>query len=262
MITTFQAILLGLFCYFATSELVYGGWIGNLMMAKPLVAAMICGIIMGDVQTAVIIGVTIQSLYIGATIVGGVESLPSIGMTIWFAIPIAIVTGGTPEVAAQTALTICLACSPIEMALRQLGNVYNQAILHLSDAAILRGELKKATIIVYVGCQLLRFLECIIIIPVMCMLGQDVVLAVVSNLPQSVMGCVNTFVSLLPMLGFMILLSGMLKKKEQWILFLLGYVLVKSAGLNIITVTVIAVAVAYIIFMGSSDKDNTVEEVQ
>jgi mannose/fructose/N-acetylgalactosamine-specific phosphotransferase system component IIC len=41
----------------------------------------------------------------------------------------------------------------------------------------------------------------------------------------------------------------MLKNKAQWILFLLGFALVKSAGLNIITVTVIAVAVAYVIFL-------------
>lgn len=262
MITIFQAILLGLFAYFSTSELVYGGWIGNTIMGKPLIIAAICGIIMGNVQTAIVIGVTIQALYIGATVVGGVSSLPSINLSAWFAIPIAIVSGGTPEVAAQTALTICLACSPIETVVMQLGNVYNQAILHMSDAAIAKGELKKATLIAYIGCQGYRFLECMIIIPVMCMLGQDVVIAVVNNLPAFVMGCMNSFVSLLPLLGFMLLLSGMLKHKAQWILFVLGFALVKSAGLNIITVTIIAIAVAYVIFICSGSEENAVGEVQ
>jgi D-glucosaminate-specific PTS system IIC component len=249
MITVFQAILLGIFAYFAVSEWVYGGWVGMTIMSKPIVIAAICGVIMGDMHTAMIIGVTIQALYIGATIIGGVESLPSIGMSAWFAIPLAIVTGGTAEVAAQTALTICLACSPIEMALRQLGNVYNQAVLHMADAAVEKGDLKKGMLIPYVGTQAWRFLTCIIIVPTMCLLGQDVVIAAVGALPDWVLGIVSTFVSLLPLLGFMILLSCMLKNKAQWILFLLGFALVKSAGLNIITVTVIAVAVAYVIFL-------------
>ena len=52
-IQVWQALLLGLFCWMSNSGLVYFGYVGFTIMQKPIVAAMICGFIMGDPATAI-----------------------------------------------------------------------------------------------------------------------------------------------------------------------------------------------------------------
>ena len=251
-----QALLLGLFSYFSNGGLVYFGYVGALIMQKPIVAALICGIIMGDPATAILIGCTIQAVYIGAANVAGVTSLPAINMSVWFAIPVAMTIGGDVSLAAQAALTICLACGPVETALRQLMNVVRAAILHVMDAAVHKGDLRKAKLIAYGGSQALAFLQFALPVPILCLLGQEAVVSVVNMLPYWLLGCLGSFTKLLPLLGFMILLSGLLKNKAQWILFVFGFALVKAAGLSVLTVTIIALAVAYVIFLCSGKEED------
>lgn len=256
-ISVWQALLLGLFSYFANSGLAYFGYVGALIMQKPIVAALICGIIMGDPATAILIGCTIQAVYIGAANVAGVASLPAINMSVWFAIPVAMTIGGDVSLAAQAALTICLACGPVETALRQLMNVVRAAILHVMDAAVHRGDLKKAWFIAYGGSQGLAFLQFALPVPILCLLGQEAVVSVVNMLPDWLLGCLGSFTKLLPLLGFMILLAGLLKNNAQWILFVFGFALVKAAGLSVLTVTIIALAVAYVIFLCSGKEEES-----
>lgn len=250
-IQVWQALLLGLFCWMSNSGLVYFGYVGFTIMQKPIVAAMICGFIMGDPATAILIGCTIQAVYIGAANVAGVASLPAINMSVWFAIPVAMTVGGGVDLAAQTALAICLACGPVETALSQMMNVARQAILHVADGAFRAGELKKGTLITYAGQQALVFLQFALPVPILCLLGQKAVVSAVSMLPDWLLGCLGSFTKLLPLLGFMILLAGLLKNNAQWILFVFGFALVKAAGLSVLTVTIIALAIAYVIFLCS-----------
>lgn len=259
-IQLWQALLLGLFCWMANGGLVYFGYVGFTIMQKPIVAAMICGIIMGDPTTAILIGCPIQAVYIGAASVAGVASLPAINTSVWFAIPVAMTLGGDVELAAQSALAICLACGPVETALMQLMNVPRQALLHIADGVYEKGDLKKGSLIIYAGQQALAFLQYALPVPILCMLGQKAVVAAVEMLPEWLMGCLGAFTKLLPLLGFMILLSGLLKNKAQWIMFILGFALVKAAGLSILTVTILALAIAYILFLCTGSKEEQEEE--
>ena len=259
-IQIWQALLLGLFCWMSNSGLVYFGYVGATIMQKPIVAAMICGIIMGDPTTAILIGCTIQAVYIGAANVAGVASLPAINMSVWFSIPVAMTIGGDVSLAAQTALAICLACGPVETALGQMMNVPRQALLHVTDGIFRSGNLKKGKLAVYLGQQALVFLQCALPVPILCLLGQGAVVSAVSMLPDWLLGCLGSFTRLLPLLGFMILLAGLLKNNAQWILFVFGFALVKAAGLSVLTVTIIALAIAYVIFLCSGKGEEPAEE--
>jgi len=88
-ITVLQAILLGIASY-AYNSGILGGWIFLNICSRPLTIAFAIGLIMGDMKTAMIIGCVIQALYLGATSIGGVQSMPAIGMSMFFGIPIAI----------------------------------------------------------------------------------------------------------------------------------------------------------------------------
>lgn len=250
-----QALLLGLFCYFSLSETAYGGWIGNTIMSKPLVQSLIIGVIMGNVKDAVIVGAAVQTLYLGQVIIGGISSLPSISISFWFALPIALVSGGGAEVA----IAIALPCAMLENLYRLGGDMYNQSLLHVMDNQIKKGNLKAAYWTPYLS-QVFRFLVSMIVVPVMCMLGSDAVIAAVEALPGWVMGVLGVFMSLLPLLGFMLLLSVLVHTPLQFVLYLFGFALSKALGLNTLTITIIAGALAYVTYIASGSNTVKLEE--
>ena len=49
-----------------------------------------------------------------------------------------------------------------------------------------------------------------------------------------------------------------MKNNVQWILFMFGFALVKSAGFNVLTLTFVALGLAYIVFL-CAPKKNTEE---
>ncbi len=253
-ISVFQAIILGVLSGLTGTELFPLGYVSMNMFGRPLIIATIAGLVVGDVRTGIIIGITLQSLYLGAVVIGGVSSLPSIGLTSWFAVPLCIISGEDAEVAAALCVTICMAGSAVETILRSVNNVVKQFFLHWSDSALRQGNLRAAYWIPWIT-NAITFLENFVIVVAFALVGQEVVVAVVSALPAWVSGVMGTFTNLLPLLGFMMLLSVMLKNNLQWILFLMGFALAKVAGLDIITVTIIALAIAYCMYVVTAPKE-------
>lgn len=254
-ITIVQAILLGI-CSYAYNSGIIGGWVLLNIMARPLPIAFAIGLIMGDMKTAMIVGCVIQAMYLGATSIGGVQSMPSIGMSMFFGIPIAMCAGGTPEEITTLALTICLACSAVETPLKSFGNVVKQAALHNVDSFVHRGKFKQAIAATYIWQQGLCFLLYGLPVILLAMVGQDVIIAAAAMLPAWVTGVINTFTALLKTLGFGLLLAGLLKNKAQWLLFLFGFALVKGMGISVLSLTFISLGIAYLVFL-LSGKDET-----
>ena len=59
--TTLQIILIALFIYLGSIGSIVGNTIGWYTLGRPLVAAFIVGLIMQDVQSAMIVGIALQS---------------------------------------------------------------------------------------------------------------------------------------------------------------------------------------------------------
>lgn len=254
-ISMVQAILLGLGATAFASGTLPLGWMSLNIMSRPLLISAVIGMIMGDTTTAIIIGCTIQTLYLGATSIGGVQSMPAIGTSMWFALPIAMTSGtGNVEEACALALTICLACAPVETALKQLVNGAKIAALHSIDAMVDKGKLKSALIASYIWQNGLTFLTNFIPVVLLANVGQEAVLAAVALLPAWVTGVIKVWTSLLRLLGFSLLLVTLVKNNAQWLLFLMGFALVKSAGFNILTLTLVSLGIAYIVFVTTGFK--------
>ena len=254
-ISMVQAILLGLGATVFASGTLPLGWMSLNIMSRPLLISAVIGMIMGDTTTAIIIGRTIQTLYLGATSIGGVQSMPSIGTSMWFALPIAMTSGiGNVEETCALALTICLACAPVETALKSLMNGFKIAALHSVDALVEKGKLKSALVASYVWQNGLVFVQNFIPVVLLCNVGQEAVLAAVALLPAWVSGVISVWTSLLRLLGFSLLLVTLVKNNAQWLLFLMGFALVKSAGFNILTLTLVSLGIAYIVFVTTGFK--------
>ena len=57
---TVQVILIALFCYLGAIGSIVGNTIGWYCLGRPLVASLVVGLIIGDVNTAMVVGVPLQ----------------------------------------------------------------------------------------------------------------------------------------------------------------------------------------------------------
>ena len=90
--SVFQAFAARLFGWLMNSPVMLGHW-GFQIFRRPLIAGMICGLVMGDVTKGVMVGAVLQALYIGTMNVGGIASMPPIDISQWFAISLALASG-------------------------------------------------------------------------------------------------------------------------------------------------------------------------
>ena len=88
-ISMIQAILLGLFACLASLPGMGGTTIGNYTLGRPLVGGLIVGLILGDIQTGIIVGASIQLVYIALVTPGGTVSADVRAVT-YIGIPLAI----------------------------------------------------------------------------------------------------------------------------------------------------------------------------
>lgn len=252
-ISVIQAILLGLFAFLVNTSMFPLGWLSQNIMGKPLVVCGIIGIIMGRVQDALLIGCVIQAAYIGQMAIGGVSTLPTIAVSLWFSLPIALTSGGD----AATCLATCLAFAAVESAVSSVGNLFKIGFLHRQDAMIEKGQIKNAWWFPVLG-HIWTFLYCMLIVPTFCLAGSSVVGNLLAALPSQVLGITSTFTGLLPSIGFMLLMVTMIHNPFQWTYFLLGFVLVAGLGWDTISVTLLGCVIAYLIFQFTPDKQSAI----
>lgn len=63
-ISWIQAVILGIFACLASMPGMGGSAIGNYTLGRPLVAGLVCGIILGNVPAGIMVGAAMQVVYI------------------------------------------------------------------------------------------------------------------------------------------------------------------------------------------------------
>lgn len=259
-ITVVQALLLGFFCFLISTSMFPLGWLSQNIMSKPLVACMFIGIIMGKTKEALLAGVIIQAAYIGQMSIGGVSTLPNINTALWFALPLALVSGVTnPEAVAAEALTIALAFAAAQSIIQTVGNGVKVSFLHKQDDLIEKGQIKKAWWFPVLS-HVWTFAYSMIVVPVFCLAGSGVVMDIVAKIPPQVNGIMNTFTGLLPAIGFMILMVTLIHEPLQWIYFFFGFIAVAGLKWSTIALTVVGCLIAYLVFQFGGNKQVAVAE--
>lgn len=254
-ITVFQAILLGFFCFLINTGMFPLGWLSMNIMSKPLIACAVIGVIMGDINNALIIGAVIQAAYIGQMSIGGVATLPTINTSLWFALPLMLVSGGD----AGQCLTVCLAFSAVEQIVKTVGNLVKVGFLHRQDAMIEKGDIKNAWWFPVCG-HVWTFAYSMVIVPTLCLVGSEVVVDFVASLPPQINSITSTFTGLLPSIGFMMLMVTMVSNGFQWIYFLFGFILAAGLGWSTTAITIAGCVVAYLIYQFTPKTQVAVEE--
>lgn len=245
----FQALLIGLFAYLGSKRTpwffgVAGGW---NMIGRPLVAGLIVGIILGDVNSGVIAGAMVQALFIGQITPGG--AMPAdVNWAAYIGIPLALAAGGTGEQAVALAVPL----SMLGLGLFNFIMTINAMFPHMGDKAAEKGDgagIHRATYLAAVPSFILRAGSAMMI----CYLGTPLAEFLINSMPAAVLHFFEVAGKLLPAIGFAMLLKQSLSRQWMLVLFLLGWIMIGATSMSVTALAIFATAVAFIFVMAQGD---------
>ena len=252
-INVLQAALLGLFACLASMPGMGGSAIGNYTLGRPLVGGLICGLILGDVRTGILVGAAMQLLYIALVTPGGTVSA-DVRAVSYIGIPLAMLALNSYGMDAANADGIGLATSFGAM-VGTLGTVLfsgtatmNLIWQHIGWKAVDEGKFHKLYL-VDMGLPWISHLVCSFLPTfIICLVGADMVELIKTALPMDgiPMKTIFTVGSLLPCVGIAILLKQIVAKGTDFIPFFVGFALAAALGINLVVTTIIAAMFAYL----------------
>lgn len=254
-ISWLQAILLGLFACLSSMPGLGGTSIGNYTLGRPLIGGFVCGLILGDLTTGILVGCAMQVVYIALVTPGGTVSA-DVRAVSYIGIPLAMVALKSYGLNAASGEGAALATSFGTM-VGTLGTVlfYGTATInliwqHMGWKAVEKREYRKLYL-VDMGLPWISHLACSFIpTMIMCKLGANVVEIIKTALPMDgiAMKTLFTVGALLPCVGIAILLKQIVKSALDFIPFLFGFVLAASMGINLVCSTVVAAMFAILTY--------------
>ena len=212
-----------------------GGW---WTVGRPLVAGMLIGLILGDVQKGIIFGCAINSLYLGSITVGGVAA-NDINFAAYIGIPLAMTSGAST----QEALTLAALLGALGVIIWNLVKILNVYWVHHMDRLLDAGKLDQAAMVPYYG-QAFLFIFRFFPIFLACYLGPEIMTNVMNSIPAWVSGIINIFGGMLPLIGFAIILKQCVKRNFEFVYFGFGFILFTCFKVSVIAILVVALVFA------------------
>ena len=246
-ISWLQAALLGLFACLSSMPGLGGTSIGNYTLGRPLIGGLVCGIILGDIYSGILVGVAMQVVYIALVTPGGTVSA-DVRAVSYIGIPLAMIALKSYGLDAGSADGQAMATSFGTM-VGTLGTVlfYGTATInlvwqHMGWKAVENGNFKKLYL-VNMGLPWISHIICSFIPTlIMCKMGAPMVDLIKSYLPMDGIAMMTLFTvgSLLPCVGIAILLKQIVTKAIDFIPFFFGFTLAAALGINLVSATIIA----------------------
>ncbi|MEQ7193130.1 PTS mannose/fructose/sorbose/N-acetylgalactosamine transporter subunit IIC [Enterococcus avium] len=229
-----QAFLLAIVMF-----VTYGGnWLtGQSMIDRPIVVGPLVGLVLGDLESGVIIGASLEAVFMGAINVGGTAAVnPAVGTV--FGTAFAILLDGGSEVA----LTLAIPIGILAGAMETLISIVLSASAEPFDRLAKEGK-EKSIVALHFGLWVLKFLVFSIIVFVAVLVGSGPIKTFVDSIPDVVMNGLAVCGGLLPAAGFAILLK-MLWEKKIAIFYFLGFALVAYLKLPLVALAIIGTVIA------------------
>ena len=236
-INLFQAIMIGILSYLGSLSCPWvlgttGGW---YVLSRPLVSGFLIGLIMGDVQTGIIVGVAVQVVYIALVTPGG-QMPQDLNAAAYIGVGL-----GVMAVKAGAIGTI------FQNFMMMTNSFWNARAIKAAE----QGDYKGLAFNHWVGPQLLQF--CYRVIPTVAVLylGQNLATDIIAMFPVDsfVMRALTALGGMLPAVGVAILLKQVTKKNIEIVRFLFGFALVAALGINMITIAIFGAFFAYSYFL-------------
>ncbi len=246
-----QAILIALLGWLTHTHTPFlgGGLLGWYCIGRPLVSALFIGIILGDVSTAMELGVYIQLVFIGLVTPGG-SITPDMNLATYIALPLGVVGG------LDSGTTVALAVTVASVGNIMATPCYAATMIPVNyqKKLVQEGKLEQATKVPIWG-HVIKFLFRAPIIFICIYFGQTAIDFFVNNSPDWLINIMTIFGNPMSLVGFAILMKLLVTNWTDLIYFTVGFALVSAFGVDMITVLVIALLLALINFnIGRASK--------
>ena len=254
-ISFIQAFILGIFACLSSMPGMGSSSIGNYTLGRPLVGGLVCGLVLGDIRTGILVGVAMQVVYIALVTPGGTASA-DVRAVSYIGIPLAMLALNSQGLDPASAKGAALATTFGAM-VGTVGTVlfYGTATLnlvwqHMGWRAVEKRNYKMIAVTDRYLPWISHIAFSLIPTVIMLMLGQTVVEAIKTYLPMDGLAMKSLFTvgSLLPCVGIAILLKQIVRNVTDFIPYLTGFVFAKSIGINLVSATVVAAMFAILVY--------------
>ncbi|WEV40288.1 PTS sugar transporter subunit IIC [Lactobacillus sp. ESL0681] len=220
--------------------------VSTKLFRRPLLIAPIVGLILGNLQAGLIIGATLEIMWMGIGNVGAYMAPDLItGTMISTALAIMGNPGRSISTMVATAITLAVPTSILAQQLLILVETINCSLNGWAKRLADKADVKGTFWLTWPPAILYGFTRAF---PTFLALqfGAGAIQKVVSDLPKFIIDGLSTAGSIIPAVGIALLMMSMLKKAELWMFLILGFVLSSYLKLEILPITLIALVFAFL----------------
>lgn len=240
-----KALLIAIVYWLAWSRI---GYSFTMFLRQPLTLSVPLGLIMGDVRTAVIIGASLELIYMGIVPAG--DNIPSDeGLAACIAIPIAIQAHMNPQMAVSLAVPVGV----LGVFIDNLRRTLNATWIHMADKyaeeANTAGIMRCATLYPLLLQLVLRGVPVFLAM----LYGANAVQAFMKVIPYWVTHGLTVAGGIMPALGFALTIN-VIGRRNLLPYFFIGYFLIQFGKISVIGAAIFGICAAFIHIQFASSK--------
>jgi mannose/fructose/N-acetylgalactosamine-specific phosphotransferase system component IIC len=243
-----HAVLIGIIAAFGILD---SRIFGDNMFGRPIIIGPLVGLVLGDIQTGIIIGGTLELIFIGAVQVGA-SSTGDVVTAAALGTSFAIMS----HQGAAVALTLAVPVALLADRVGDLARIVNTPLIHRADKYAEEGNISGVERMHKIG-FIVFFLNGFLPTFIMLMLGATLMDGLINSLPQWLLDGLLSGALLLPAIGFSLLMQMMISKKLVPF-YILGFILAAYLKLDILGVAIIGVITALILSQYDRNDDERV----
>jgi len=216
------------------------------MLRRPLLISPVVGLIMGDLQMGLLIGATLEVMWMGIGNVGAYTA-PDIVSGAVIGTSLAISSGGGVAMAVTLAVPTSLLSQQLLILVKTINCGFNAwAAKHAQQGKV--QSLKIAYLITAIVHFLVRAVPAFIALQ----FGSGAIENIVNSLPAVVMDGLSTSGKIIPAIGIGLLMIMMVKDWKMFAFLLFGFVLSVYLGLSILPIALFSLPFAILYDLASS----------
>lgn len=207
----------------------------------PVITSLFAGLIVGDMQTAMFVGGTLQLMSLGVASIGG-SSVPEYGVGAVIAIAVASTTGGGVEAGLAIGIPVAMLMVQFDV----IAKVSQTFIVRKAQEFANDKKFTKMYRTLLCG-PVLMFLTGAIPVGIALLIGPAVVDSILSSMPTWFTGGLTIASKLLPVVGVALLFNYMPTEK-YFPAIILGFFLPAYLGVSMMGVAILGIAIAIVFY--------------
>lgn len=219
--------------------------LGFTMLNRPIVIGPLVGLFLGDLQTGVLVGASLEAVFMGVVNIGGASAAePGIATAVGAAFAIMLGKGS------EVALTLALPIGILGLQIKTVLYIFIVGMFAKTFDRLASEGKERQIVLLHYGLWAVNWVLYSVVAFLGILFGSDAVSALLDAIPEVVMNGLTVCGGLLPAVG-MAMLMKMLWDKKICMFYFLGFVLAAYLQLPLIAIAVLGVIIA--VTVGMSD---------